>query len=119
MVIISAEIHDATEPQRIMRAAWENGGARWVIVVDEDCDVRDWNDVMWRVCSAADPKKDVIQGLSSPPRRRMEGDFEPPSSGVGIDATMRFKEAKFPPVNKVSGDLMSKITARWREYGLD
>ena len=31
---------------------------RWVIVVDEDCDVRNWNDVMWRVVSAADPDKD-------------------------------------------------------------
>ncbi|MBI2989348.1 MAG: UbiD family decarboxylase [Deltaproteobacteria bacterium] len=119
MVIISAKIGDAGEPRRIMRAAWENGGARWVIVVDEDCDVRDWNDVMWRVCSAADPKKDIIEGLARAPRSRMEGEFDPPSCGMGIDATMRFKETKFPPVNEVSRELMSKVVSRWREYRLD
>lgn len=36
-------------------------------------------------------------------------------SGRRIGDTIRFKEAKFPPVNKVSGELMSKITARWQE----
>jgi UbiD family decarboxylase len=115
MVVIAAEIRDAEEPKRIMMAAWENGGARWVIVVDEDCDVRNWNDIMWRVCSAAEPGNDIVQG---PERRRSRGhrgevDFDPPLCGLGIDATMRFKEARFPPVNKVSGE-----AARWKEFGL-
>ena len=120
MVVISAEIRDAEEPKRIMKAAWENGGARWIIVVDEDCDVRNWNDVMWRVCSAAVVERDVIEGPRRPQsgQQRGEVDFEPPPSGLGIDATMRFKEAKFPPVNAVTRELMSKVAARWKEYGI-
>lgn len=90
-------------------------------MVDEDCDVRDWNDVMWRVCSAAVPERDVIEG---PHRvrsrgRRAEIDFEPPASGMGIDATMRFKEMSFPPINRVSNDLTDRVAARWKQYGLD
>jgi UbiD family decarboxylase len=120
MVIISAKIRDAGEPKRIMKAAWENGGARWVIVVDEDCDVRNWNDVMWRVCAAVIPEKDVIEGprVASSRRRGDEIDFEPPPSGLGIDATLRFKDRGFPPVNRVSRELMSRVAKRWKEYGL-
>jgi hypothetical protein len=37
---------------------------------------------------------------------------------MGIDATMRFKDAKFPPVNKVSAAWTGKVAARWKEFGL-
>lgn len=120
MVVISAEIRDAEEPRRIMQAAWENGGARWVIVVDDDCDVRNWNDVMWRVVSAAIPSKHVITGPEPPVggRERAEDDFVAPPNGLGIDATMRFKDQKFPPVNAVSRELTARVAARWKELGL-
>jgi len=122
MMIVSAEIRDADEPKRIMNAVWELANWRWVIVVDEDCDVRDWNDVMWRVVSVAEPTKgDAIQGkvVERSQRARGEVDFDAPLCGMGIDATMRFKDAKFPPVNKVSRELMSAVAGRWRELGLD
>jgi hypothetical protein len=51
-------------------------------------------------------------------RERGEVDFDPPSRGMGIDATMKFKDAKFPPVNKVSSALIDKVAARWDEFGL-
>jgi UbiD family decarboxylase len=120
MVIISAEIPDAEEPRRIMEAVWEHLRFRWVIVVDDDCDVRNWNDVMWRVCQTAIPGKHIIQGQErgTSSFHYAEDDLEAPTSGMGIDATMRFKDARFPPVNKVSKELMSKVVARWKEYGL-
>jgi hypothetical protein len=31
---------------------------------------------------------------------------------------MRFKDAKFPPVNKVSEAIMQTVVARWSEFGL-
>lgn len=121
MMIVSAEIRDAQEPQRIMDAVWSMADWRWVIVVDEDCDVRNWNDVMWRVVSAAQPPRDVILGKEREPRaqrRTDEDDFVAPLRGMGIDATMRFKDARFPPVNRVSGELRSKVAARWKEFDL-
>jgi hypothetical protein len=51
-------------------------------------------------------------------RERGEIDFDPPSRGMGIDATMKFKDVKFPPVNKVSSALIDKVAARWDEFGL-
>ena len=105
-----------------MEGIWDDTGERWrwIIVVDEDCNVRDWDEVMWRVTAAADPATDIIKGKDHPRRERTRGevDFDPPTCGLGIDATMRFKPVKFPPVNKVGESLMRKVAARWDEFGL-
>jgi UbiD family decarboxylase len=123
MMIVSAAIRDKDDPKRIMDAVWALDNWRWVIVVDEDCDVRNWNDVMWRVVSAADPdRQEVIFGkqheLRAAPRTD-ENDYTPPRRGMGIDATMRFKPQNFPPVNKVSRELTNRVAARWDELGLE
>ncbi len=120
MLIVSAEIREKEDPKRIMEAIWNTEAWRWVIVVDEDCNVRDWEEVMWRVVSASEPEKDVIMGKVFPRAERTRGevDFDPPSRGMGIDATMKFKETKFPPVNKVRKELSDKAADRWKEFGL-
>ena len=93
---------------------------RWIIVVDEDCNVRDCDEVMWRVAAAVEPERDMVIGKVHPRRQleRGEIDFNPPSHGMGIDATMKFKDSKFPPVNKVSSAPIDKVAARWDEFGL-
>lgn len=120
MLVVSADIRDADEPRRVMNAVWEHTEFRWVIVVDEDCDVRNWNDVIWRVCSASAPGRDIVTGKEHlrTDRDQTEMELDPPSCGMGIDATMRCKETKFPPINQVSKELVSKVAARWKEYGL-
>lgn len=122
MLIVSAQIRDKDDPRRIMDGIWDIKGERWrwVIVVDEDCNVRDWEEVMWRVVSTADPDRHVIMGKihDRAEHNRGEVDFDPPRRGVGIDATFRFKDVQFPPVNKVSAAMMEKVAGRWKEYGL-
>ena len=121
LIIISASIQDPDEPRRIMDAVWENGHWRWVVVVDEDCDVRNWWDVMWRVTSLADPDKHIVPGKEHPAdagHQAGDKDFNPPRRGLGIDATLRFKDGTFPPVNTISRELMSRVAGRWRELGL-
>ncbi len=120
MLIVSADIQSKEEPRQIMEAIWDTEAWRWIIVVDEDCNVRDWEEVMWRVVSAAEPDDHVVLGRVFPvePRLRGEVDFTPPKRGVGVDATMKFKDADFPPVNKVSRHLMERAASRWPEFGL-
>ena len=119
MIVIAAEITSPDQPRQIMEAVWEHTRLRWVIVVDEDCDIRNWDDVMWRVCAAAQAPNDVVQGKEFARQRHSSvTEFEPPTCGVGIDATMRCKDQQFPPVNKVSGQMMAKVAARWQELGL-
>ena len=94
---------------------------RWIVLVDQDCNVRDWEEVFWRVTASVEPGRDMFQSpvFERAERSRGEVDFDPPSQGVGIDATMKFKASPtFPPVNKVRGELMAKVAARWQELGL-
>ena len=121
MLIVSAKIRDKDDPRRIMDGIWNDSGEawRWIIVVDEDCNVRDWDEVMWRVVSTVDPEKHVVLGKAHDVRHR-ETDyfFAPPARGMGIDATFAFKGVKFPPLSIVSRELTAQVAARWKEYGL-
>lgn len=119
MLIVSADIQDPEEPKRIMEAVWNLANWRWVVVVDPDCNVHDLGDVFWRVCSAADPAKDLYPSPErAQPWNQADEDFVPPSTGLGIDATFRFKPRSFPPVNQVSRELMDRVAGRWKEFGL-
>jgi len=101
---------------------------RWIIVVDEDCDVTSWDDVMWRLAVGVMPDEHVrigprTQEIAHEPLAYMY-DFQ--GSGIVVDATFRTKrvvkngrEITFPPVNRASRELMQKVESRWREYGLE
>jgi 4-hydroxy-3-polyprenylbenzoate decarboxylase len=123
--IIAAEVNDPAEPGKIIEAAWELNPNRWVIVVDEDCDVRNWNDVMWRVVTAVRPGDDVFTGkaVHEEGRRGRERaeeydiDSQVPDP-MGLNASFKFKFQDLPPINRVSGELLAKAAARWRELGL-
>ena len=62
--------------KRVMLGVWsylrQFMYTKWVIVVDDDIDARDWKDVMWAVAACEDVYRTL--GLSSPPlyRRRVE-----------------------------------------------
>ena len=122
MLIVAAKIRDKDDPRRIMDGIWNDSGEpwRWLIVVDDDCNVRDWDDVMWRVVSNVVPEEHVVLGKVHNVRIRNTNnvDFNPPKRGMGIDATFPFKGVDFPPLSIVGRDLMGAVAARWKEYGL-
>lgn len=121
MAWISADIQHPDEPLRLVREAWKIMPRRWVIIVDEDCDVRDWTDVMWRVVSSAHPGRDIITGEGPEPSARGEKAMDivhQLPAPLGIDATYKFKFKEDLPMNKISRELMDRVAARWREFGL-
>jgi UbiD family decarboxylase len=123
IVVIAVRADSAADVQRIVRAIEEIPGGsrglfkpRWAVIVDDDCDVRDWEDIIWRMVMSVMPDKDVRIGpRSEPVRHEPMEEFYDRASSVVIDATMRSKGA-FPPVNRVSRELMAKVEARWKEY---
>ena len=112
--------------KRVMMGVWsflrQFMYTKWVIVVDDDIDARDWKDVMWAISTRMDPARDVtiIEGT---PIDYL--DFASPESGlggkIGLDATN-----KWPPETKrewgtkirMAEDMVSQVTRRWAEYGL-
>ena len=49
--------------KRVMMAVWsylrQFMYTKWVIVVDDDIDARDWKDVMWAISTRMDPARDI------------------------------------------------------------
>jgi 4-hydroxy-3-polyprenylbenzoate decarboxylase len=95
---------------------------KWVIVVDDDIDARDWKDVMWAISTNMDPARDITV-IENTPIDYL--DFAAPESGlgskIGLDAT-----TKWPPETKrdwgrkirMSQEVIDKIDRLWPELGL-
>ncbi len=95
---------------------------KFVIVVDDDINARDWKDVMWAISTRMDPARDitVIEGT---PIDYL--DFASPESGlggkIGLDATN-----KLPPETKrewgqkirMNDEVVDLVTRKWQSYGL-
>jgi 4-hydroxy-3-polyprenylbenzoate decarboxylase len=81
--------------KRVMLAVWsylrQFMYTKWVIVVDDDIDARDWKDVMWAVSTRMDPARDIAV-IENTPIDYL--DFASPVSGLGgkmgIDATNKW-----------------------------
>ena len=122
--IIAADITDPAQPQQIIEEAWKIAPGRWVIVVDADCDVRNWNDVMWRVVTAVRPDEDIFRGQANhaPFGTGSRADDYDIDSQIpdptGMNASFKFKFVDLAPINRVTREMMGKVAARWREYDL-
>ena len=53
----------AGHAKRVMMGVWsylrQFMYTKWVIVVDDDIDARDWKDVMWAISTRMDPARDI------------------------------------------------------------
>ena len=112
--------------RRIMMAVWsylkQFTYTKFVIVVDDDIDARNWQDVVWAVATHTDPFRDT-QFLENTPIDYL--DFASPYSGLGskmgIDAT-----TKIPPETqrewgkkiRMDNATISKIDSIWSDLGL-
>jgi 4-hydroxy-3-polyprenylbenzoate decarboxylase len=112
--------------KRVMLGVWsylrQFMYTKWVIVVDEDIDARDWKDVMWAISTRMDPARDVTIVENTPIDYL---DFASPESGlgskIGLDAT-----DKWPPETKrdwgrrieMDPGVIEAVTEKWASLGL-
>jgi 4-hydroxy-3-polyprenylbenzoate decarboxylase len=112
--------------KRLMMAVWsylrQFMYTKWVIVVDDDIDARDWKDVMWAISTRMDPARDITVVENTPIDYL---DFASPESGlggkIGLDATN-----KWPPEThrdwgtkiRMSEDVVRMVSEKWPRLGL-
>ena len=112
--------------RRIMMGVWsflrQFVYTKFVIVVDDDIDARDWKDVMWAVSTRMDPARDVMT-VENTPIDYLDFASPQPSLGgkLGLDATNKMP----PETNREWGrrirmdqEVVDRITGRWAELGL-
>ncbi len=112
--------------KRVMMAVWsylrQFMYTKWVIVVDDDVNARDWKDVMWAISTRMDPARDITL-IENTPIDYL--DFASPENGlgskVGLDATN-----KLPPETKrewgrlirMDEEVVRTVTKKWSQFGL-
>jgi len=95
---------------------------KWVIVVDDDIDARNWKDVMWAISTRMDPARDITLIENSPIDYL---DFASPQSGlgskIGLDATNKIApetKREWGRQIRMSDDIVRTITEKWPRLGL-
>lgn len=112
--------------KRVMMAIWSYLSqfmyAKFIIVVDDDIDARNWKDVMWALATRMDPVRDITV-IDNTPIDYL--DFASPESGlggkIGLDATN-----KIPPETtrtwgrkiRMSDNIVDLVTEKWPRLGL-
>ena len=91
---------------------------RYVVVVDDDIDVADFNDVLWALCTRVDPITSIEitrRGWSGPLDPIIPGPEKGFNSRAIIDACRPFEWMKdFPPVSGASKELKEKVKKKYR-----
>ena len=112
--------------KRVMMGIWsflrQFMYTKFVIVVDNDVDARDWKEVMWAISTRMDPVRDITL-IDNTPIDYL--DFASPESGLGgkfgLDAT-----DKMPPETRrewgrpirMADEIIEEVTSKWTSYGL-
>ncbi|HET6374116.1 MAG TPA: menaquinone biosynthesis decarboxylase [Candidatus Polarisedimenticolia bacterium] len=111
--------------RKVIHAVWGLGQLMFtkiVIVVDADCDIRNPAELVWRVGTHIDAKRDIV--LSEGPLDVLDFAGQAPAYGgkLGIDATRKMKEEGFtgewPPIIRMDPEVIQRIDALWPKLGL-
>ena len=126
MAVVSMKKQYPGHAKRVMFGVWsflrQFMYTKFIIVVDEDVNARDWKDVVWAITTRVDPARDTLIAESTPIDYL---DFASPVAGLGskmgIDAT-----AKWPgetgrrwgrPI-VMDAAVKRRVDALWKELGL-
>lgn len=126
MAVVSMKKQYAGHSKRVMFGIWsflrQFMYTKFIIVTDDDINVRDWKEVIWAITTRVDPVRDTLLVENTPIDYL---DFASPISGLGgkmgLDATNKFpgetnREWGTPIV--MDGAIKQRIDAIWQGLGI-
>ncbi len=127
MALVSIRKQYPGHAKRLMFAVWsylrQFMYTKFVIVTDDDVNVRDWKDVIWAITTRTDPARDLTL-IENTPIDYL--DFASPVAGLGsklgLDATAKWpgetnREWGRPIV--MSAEVKARIDSIWNDLGID
>ncbi len=126
MAVVRIRKAYAGHARRVMMGVWSHLRqflyTKFVVVVDEDIDVRDWKEVIWAMTTRMDPVRDTML-LEHTPIDYL--DFASPVSGLGgkmgLDATNKWPgetQREWGRVIAMDAEVTQKMTALAEHLGL-
>jgi 4-hydroxy-3-polyprenylbenzoate decarboxylase len=125
LMLVSIRKSYAGQARKVMNAIWSLGQAMFtkcIVVVDEDCDVQNVAEVVWRVANNIDPERDIQFMLG--PVDSLDHASRLPNYGskMGIDATRKWRAEGFvrpwPAMLEMDAATKARVDAIWKELGL-
>ena len=126
MAVVSMKKSYPGHAKRVMFGVWsflrQFMYTKFIIVTDDDVNVRDWKEVMWALTTRVDPARDTLLVENTPIDYL---DFASPVSGLGskmgIDATNKWpgettREWGTPIV--MDAAVKARVDAMWQDLGL-
>jgi 4-hydroxy-3-polyprenylbenzoate decarboxylase len=127
MAIVSMKKQYPGHAKRVMMGVWsflrQFMYTKFVVVVDDDVDIRKWEDVIWAITTRMDPARDTVL-IENPPLDYL--DFASPVSGLGskmgLDATHKLPgetQRNWGTTIAMSEEVKKRIDSLWQELGID
>lgn len=125
-VVVSIKKQFPGHARKIMSSLWGMGQmmfAKFIVVVDDDVNVQDGSEVLWKVFNNVDPRRDtmIVEGpldvLDHSAPLALVG------SKMGLDATRKWisegHSREWPKDIVMSEDIKQLVQSKWSEYGID
>ena len=127
MAVVSMKKQYAGHAKRVMMGIWsflrQFMYTKFIVVVDDDVDIRSWEDVIWAITTRIDPIRDTVL-IDNTPIDYL--DFASPVSGLGskmgLDATNKWPgetERQWGTPIEMSTEVKQHIDELWKELGID
>ena len=126
MAVVSMKKQYPGHAKRVMFGVWsflrQFMYTKFILVTDDDVNVRDWKEVMWALTTRVDPARDTLIVENTPIDYL---DFASPVSGLGskmgIDATNKWPgetQREWGTPIAMDSDVKTKVDALFAELGL-
>ena len=127
MAIVSMKKQYPGHAKRVMMGVWsflrQFMYTKFVIVVDEDINIRRWEDVIWAITTRMDPLRDTVM-IDNTPIDYL--DFASPVAGLGskmgLDATNKMAgetEREWGSTITMSDEVKARIDSLWQDLGIE
>ena len=125
LMIVSIRKNYPGQARKVMNGIWSLPQAMFtkcIVVVDHDTDVRDLNQVAWRVLNNIDPERDIQFMLGPVDQLDHSARLANFGSKMGIDGTRKWKSEGFdrpwPKELEMSEEVRRRIDQLWPKLGL-
>ena len=127
MAIVSMKKQYPGHAKRVMMGVWsflrQFMYTKFVVVVDEDINVRRWEDIIWAITTRMDPMRDTVM-IDNTPIDYL--DFASPVAGLGskmgLDATNKMAgetEREWGSTITMSDEVKARIDSLWQDLGIE
>jgi len=126
MAVVSMKKQYAGHSKRVMFGIWsflrQFMYTKFIIVTDDDINVRDWKEVIWAITTRVDPVRDTLLVENTPIDYL---DFASPISGLGgkmgLDATNKFPgetNREWGTPIAMDDEIKKRVDSIWGELGI-